>query len=316
MMSAVTGPVDLFYAANAIAKARSHPIRFRWRLATPAGGQVESSTELSVATTQLRAAPHPHVVLVAGPGVTTVAELDHRLSELGSAPALSRWLRRYHDAGATVGASCAGVFVLAQLGLLDRRTVTTTWWLADEFRRRYPEVHLHPSAMVVPDDSFVTAGAAMAHLDLALHLIRRFCGAELAQLVARYMVTDLGRGSQALYAIADELRSADPLVKRAMAVLAVRGGLALSVAQVAQKLGVTSRTLHRRFRGSVGLTPQSFIARERVRHAKGLLEATTLSVDDIAARVGFVDLSAFARAFKREARVTPGAYRRTFGAVG
>ena len=84
------------------------------------------------------------------------------------------------------------------------------------------------------------------------------------------------------------------------------------MSQLAGRVGTTPRTLHRRFASCLGVTPSEFMARERVRRAKDLLETTALAVDEIGLRVGFHDASAFRRAFKREADVTPSAYRRRF----
>ena len=102
--------------------------------------------------------------------------------------------------------------MLAQSGLLDGRAATTTWWLAPLFRERFPRVELDDSRMVVESGRFATAGAALAHLDLALWLVRRRSPA-LAALTARYLIVD-SRSSQASYAIPDHLAHADPIVER------------------------------------------------------------------------------------------------------
>jgi transcriptional regulator GlxA family with amidase domain len=65
-------------------------------------------------------------------------------------------------------AACIGTFVMAESGLLDHQHATTTWWLAPLFRKRYPTVLLDESNMIVTSGRFVTAGAALSHMDLAL----------------------------------------------------------------------------------------------------------------------------------------------------
>ena len=82
-------------------------------------------------------------------------------------------LRRWHRGGARIGAACIGSFLLAESGLLDGHDATTTWWLGPLFRRRYPNVALDENRILVPAGDFVTAGAAMGHLELALWLVRR-----------------------------------------------------------------------------------------------------------------------------------------------
>src|SRR5438034_1083754 len=70
-----------------------------------------------------------------------------------------------------MAAACIGTFVIAESGLLDHHHATTTWWLAPLFRKRYPHVLLDESNMIVKSGRFVTAGAALSHIDLALWLV-------------------------------------------------------------------------------------------------------------------------------------------------
>jgi transcriptional regulator GlxA family with amidase domain len=62
-----------------------------------------------------------------------------------AAVVLRQWARR----GAMMTAACIGTFVMAESGLLDRQRATTTWWLVPMFRRRYPNVALDESQMIV-----------------------------------------------------------------------------------------------------------------------------------------------------------------------
>src|SRR5712691_9160346 len=75
-------------------------------------------------------------------------------------------LRQWAGRGAMMTAACVGTFVMAESGLLEQQHATTTWWLAPLFRKRYPEVLLDESNMIVKSGRFVTAGAALSHMDL------------------------------------------------------------------------------------------------------------------------------------------------------
>src|SRR5258706_174867 len=85
----------------------------------------------------------------------------------------------------------------------------SAWRRSRLFRERFPRVELDDSRMIVESGRFATAGAALAHLDLALWLVRRRSPA-LATLTARYLILD-ARSSQANYAIPDHLAHADPI---------------------------------------------------------------------------------------------------------
>ena len=86
-------------------------------------------------------------------------------------------------------AACIGTFVMAESGVLDDQRATTTWWLAPLFRQRYPSVLLDESHMLVKSGRFVTAGAALSHMDLALWLVRSV-SPQLAALTAKYLIVD------------------------------------------------------------------------------------------------------------------------------
>src|ERR1700716_1867877 len=173
--------------------------------------RVRTAQGLSVSVVAPRAAPRPDAVLLPALGEKMPASLTQRLShrDVGVAGGL---LREWAQGGAWIGAACTSTFVLADSTLLDGHGATTSWWLAPLFRHRYLRVGLDESRMLVSSGSFVTAGAALAHVDLALGLVRRHSPA-LAALTARYLLIE-PRVSQAAFIIPDHLAHNDPLVER------------------------------------------------------------------------------------------------------
>src|SRR5580693_347917 len=204
--------------------------------------------------------------------------------EVGEAAAL---LRRWARQGALTAAACIGTFVLAESGLLDRQTATTTWWLAPLFRRRYPAVELQESHMIVRSGRVITAGAALSHMDLALWLVRQ-ASPTLAALTARYLIVDT-RPSQSSYALTDHLVHADPLVERFETWARTRLAQGFSLDEAARAVGASKRTLARRLRAVLGRTPLSYFQGLRVERAVHLLKTTDRSVDQIAAQVGYAE---------------------------
>ena len=206
--------------------------------------------------------------------------------------------------GVLLAASCSSTFVLAASGVLDGRSATTSWWLAPEFAQRFPKVSLSAERMVVDEGRVITAGAALAHVDLTLTIVARRVGPSVPHLVARYLVLD-ERSSQARYVVHEHLRANDPSVLALERFVAENVDRQLSLEELARAAQVSSRTLARRIRTSLGMTPLEFVHRLRVRRAVHLLETTRYAVDDIAARVGYADAAAFRRVFRRYTGESP-----------
>ncbi|MGB7621614.1 MAG: helix-turn-helix domain-containing protein [Terriglobia bacterium] len=196
-------------------------------------------------------------------------------------------LRSYADRGVATAAACIGTFVLAESGLLDHQDATTTWWLAPLFRQRYPNVRLDESSMIVKSGKFVTAGAALSHMDLALWIIRQK-SPRLAALTAKYLVVD-SRPSQSAYILVDHLAHSDPLVERFERW--ARGALTcgFSLENAAAAASSSKRTLARRMQVVLGKSPLAYFQDLRVERAVHLLKTTDQSVEEIAAQVGYSD---------------------------
>ncbi len=209
-------------------------------------------------------------------------------------------LQRWHARGVRVAAACTGTFLLARAGVLDDRRATTSWWLGPTFRRAFPAVQLEQDAMLVVDRQALTAGAALAHLDLALAVVRGQ-SPSLASLVARHLLID-DRPSQATFAAPEHIAHDDELVKRFESW--IRGHLAepFALARVARAVGSSERTLQRRIRAVLGKPPVSFVQDLRLERAVHLLRVTQRSVDHIAGAVGYGDASTLRTLLRRRLR--------------
>lgn len=200
-----------------------------------------------------------------------------------AAALLRRWSRR----GTTLSAACIGTFILAESGLLKNHEATTTWWLAPMFRQRYPDVRLDESNMIVKSGPFLTAGAALGHIDLALWLVRSV-SPELASLTAKYLIVD-SRPSQSAYALTDHLVHSDPLVQRFERWARNRLAHGFSLDDAASAVGASKRTLARHLERVLGKSPLAYFQSLRVERAVHLLKTSNASVDQVAARVGYAD---------------------------
>jgi len=310
----VTGTLDLFKAANTVwrrqAGEAAGPL-FAWSVLTPDGAPVSTSTGIR---------------LSADGGLADMGELDalivgsvhfqspEQLVNLARALAPHlRPLAAVCGTGCIVAASCTATVLLAEAGLLDGCRATTSWWIQEAFAHRYPRVRLVADDMVVEDGGIVTGGAATAYLSVALNLLRRFAGDELALFCAKALLVDTNRNSQAPYSYLESgIRVRDPLVTRAETWMQMHLREEFTLEHLAEMLAVSPRTLIRRFKKAAGYSPAEYLTRLRIEEAKRLLERTSLPLESIAERVGYRDPSSLRRVFRRTTHLSPGEFRKRF----
>jgi AraC family transcriptional activator FtrA len=231
-------------------------------------------------------------------------------------PAVTEALREAHRRGARIVAVCTGAFVLARAGLLDGRRATTHWRSTARLAADFPEVEVDPDVLFVDHGDVATSAGTGAGIDLCLHLVRSDHGAAYAAQIARNMVLPPHReGSQLQYAARPTPARADeslaPLLEWAVSRLDTR----LTVDRLAERAGLSGRTLARRFTEQLGTSPGQWLLGQRLDAARALLERTDLPVEAVATRVGLASAVNLRRRFRAHLGTTPGAYRRTFGEV-
>jgi transcriptional regulator GlxA family with amidase domain len=226
---------------------------------------------------------------------------------------MASWLRRQHAMGALICASCSGVFILGEAGLLDRRRCTTTWWRHDELKARYPKAEAIWGAPLIEDQRVVTSGGPLSWIDLCLQIIRSLCGDEAAKIAADFAVVDTAPSTRSVYVPLGHLSAANPFLLEAEHAVRVAGEEPVTAQDLARTLRTSDRTLNRRLKEATGETPKQFIDRVRFETARMLLETTNSSVKQLALNSGYSDPASFRRAFYRYSGMTPAAYRRNRG---
>ena len=215
---------------------------------------------------------------------------------------------------ALIGGVCAGVFVLAEAGLLDGLRATTHWSLAEEFRRRFPQVKLDPDALVIEEPGLLIGGGMTAYFDVGLRLILRFGGPELARDCASVFVLDPGRRFQSPFSpVGLEATETDPVLAQALDWALSRATLEFRVQEWATGVAVEKRTLERHALALWGFGPAERLRRLRLDRARLLVTSSTLPWDEVSRRCGYQDAAAFRRLFLQKFGQTPGEYRRRFG---
>jgi transcriptional regulator GlxA family with amidase domain len=174
--------------------------------------------------------------------------------------------------------------------------------------------------LYVDEGQILTSAGVAAGLDLCLHVVRRDYGADLAARLARRTVVAPHRdGGQAQF-IRHPVPAANgaggahggPGLAATRAWALENLGADLSVAVLARRAGVSTRTFARRFRAETGTTPAQWLLDQRVLAARQLLERTGLPIEQVAVRSGFSTAAALREHFARRVATTPTAYRRAF----
>ncbi|MDL4814228.1 GlxA family transcriptional regulator [Actinomadura opuntiae] len=228
-------------------------------------------------------------------------------------PAVVEALRDAHQRGARVVAICTAAFVLAQAGLLDGRRATTHWRHTAQLAAAFPKVQVDPDVLYVDHGDVATSAGTGAGIDLCLHLVRSDHGAAYAAQIARNMVLPPHReGSQLQYAAQPAPSRPDESLAPTLEWATTQLDARLTVDRLAERAGLSSRTLARRFTEQLGTSPGRWLLGQRLDAARVLLEQTDLPVEAIATRVGLASAVNLRRRFRDHLGTTPGAYRRTF----
>jgi transcriptional regulator GlxA family with amidase domain len=136
-------------------------------------GPVQTETEMLsiVAAASLADLPHPEVIVVPG-------GLGNR--ELLEASGLVDWIRTAHETSTWTTSVCTGSLLLAAAGVLDGVDATTHWLARDELRKLGA---VPVEERVVERGKVITAAGVSAGIDMALVLVSRMFGDELAQAI-------------------------------------------------------------------------------------------------------------------------------------
>lgn len=276
--------LDAFSEANRLAENHGLMTRFEVTVRGVRPG-LHSGQGMSINQTEAFEGPADWLIVPAMGGLT-IGQMAARLST-DEAQAVIGVLREHAARGGQIGCASTSTFLLAEAGLLDGRQATTSWWLTDLFRQRYPTVQLDDTRSLVEDGMLVTAGASMSHFDLAL-LVIRHASPTLADQAARYLVTD-PFPTQSAMGVTHNVASVDPVVLRFENWARKHLSQGFSLAEAAREAGASPRSLSRHLQAALSKSPLEFFQDLRVECAVHMLRTTHASVDQVAAAVGYAD---------------------------
>lgn len=239
------------------------------------------------------------------------AALDARLAKTGKAAA---WLCRQHENGAVLVANHLGIYILAQAGLLARECISVPLAFEAHFRKTFPRVRIDMSRAVVESPKLIYGAGLGSTYDLFLRVIGQETSSAIRQrLFHELFFAGLHWGDAGAAGAPEGLQDvADPLVERAQSWLIENLSKPVNMRELARFASTSQRTLYRRFKEALGISPHQYLRAARLETAKRGLVQTKFSIEQVAAGVGYKDPAFFARAFKAHVGMTPAKYRRDF----
>lgn len=273
-----------FELANASARERLYDIRFL----SEQGGAVPNSFGVAIQTRAL-ARQKVDTLVVAG-----------LLHPAPTSPGLIRQLRRLASASRRTASVCTGAFILGEAGLLDGRRVTTHWLYARELQKQVPGARVEEDRIFIIDGPIWTSAGMSAGIDLALGMIEKDFGAELARTVAQKLVVYHRRaGGQSQHSALLELDAKSDRIQSALAYARQNLNARLTVEELAAAAHLSPRQFSRAFQAETGQSPAKAVEQLRVEAARVMVEQSRHSIDQIATQTGFADPERMRRAFLR-----------------
>ena len=213
--------------------------------------------------------------------------------------------------GVRVASVCSGAYILAEAGLLDGRRATTHWRRTKHFLAAYPKVKLAPDRIFVRDGNIWSSAGITAGIDLALALVAEDFGDEIAQKTARQLVLYHRRsGGQSQFSSLLELKAPSGRFGPLLAWAREHLDAPLTVEDMAEQAGMSSRHFTRAFIAETGTTPSKAVERLRIEVARQRVQSSSEAIEQVAQATGFRDPERMRRAFIRAFGQPPQSLRR------
>lgn len=308
-LSSLALPVDILNAAgvlwNRIAQVPEEA-SFKVSIVSPGKRPVTCHQSLTISPDfALEEIAPPDVLIIGGLGGLEDFATKHR--------EVIDYLVYLHSRGTTLASICTGAFLLAETGLLDGKAVSTHWGMSGALGEMYPSLRVTSENIVVDEGSLMSSGGTTAGADLALHIVRKYCGHEMADRCARVLLLDPNRSSQAPYEVMRiPIDHGDSEIIKVQRWVEQNYNTVISVERLAEVALLSRRTFERRFKKATGDSPLRYLQRFRIEKAKQYLETSNHTFESITSRVGYEDTSTFRRMFQKGTGLPPSVYREKF----
>ena len=289
------GALSVFEFANLTAGEQFYDVH----LLSETGSSIRSSLGICIETASFDDSHYDTIVI--GGSTAPVA----------ATPGLIAFVRNALLKSRRLAAICTGAYVLAEAGILDGRRATTHWAHARELQKRFPLVKVEEDRIFVVDGPVWTSAGMSAGVDLALSMVEKDLGEEVARMVSRSLVIHHRRaGGQSQHSALLELDAKSDRIQGALEYAKRNLHTVLSVEQLADAAHLSPRQFSRAFHAETGQSPAKAVENLRVEAARVMMEQGRHPMDVVANETGFADRERMRRAFLRAYGQPPQTMRR------
>lgn len=255
--------------------------------------------------------PHTHISAIAKTHLIIIPSLNHHYQKtLKKNARLVNWIEQQYIKGAEVASICTGAFLLASTGLLDGKTCSTNWAVADSFKKMFPAVNLQVDKLITDEQGIYTNGGAYSFLNLIIYLVEKYNGRQTAIYCSKVFQVEMDKQSQSPFIIFKGQKShGDEIIEQAQAYIESHWDEKISMEYLSAKYAVGRRNFDRRFNKATGNTPVEYMQRVKIEAAKKSFETTRKTVNEVMYDVGYSDAKAFREVFRKITGLSPLEYR-------
>lgn len=270
----LSGPCSAFNMVNELYSPQYH-----FKVASSEGGAVIDSAGITIFTEPITDIDQTETIIVVGGSAAHQYALSQSTRDL---------LWKGSKNAERMCSVCTGAFILADVGILNARRATTHWRYAGLLQSQYPDIEVDADRIFINEGNIWTSAGMTAGMDLALALIEKDCGPEVAKAVAKNLVIYHRRlGGQSQYSTMLDITPTCERVRNALCYARENLNKPLTVERLSEVAGVSLRQFNRIFLHATGTTPAKAIERLRLDMARPRIEEDLDSLEKIALEVGF-----------------------------
>lgn len=282
-----TAAIEPLRVANTLTREPA----YSWSIVSENGGPVACSNGITLPVDSGLLTTHSSVCVVVCSGGS--GYLD------AAAPTL-QWLRRHARFGGSVAAIATGAFTLARAGLAKSSQLTLHWSLIPVFEEIFPDLKCANSRTISGDALSYSAGGSSS-LDLTLSVIQADFDAATAQRVAEFCLHDFNSNADHTQRlpISKRVGSRHTAIMSIVKKMEQSIQVPVSLDELISNENISKRQVERLFKRDLGTSPSQYFRNLRLDRARSLLQATDMSVLEIAIATGFSCAATFSRPYRK-----------------